>query len=166
MLPKCRITPIEDVRGVRSMWIQHLIGHCIQTRLWGKDLNSASHMPADLNHSCFQGLQVKWSQSLSCQMCPARFNPDQTGLSQVGGSESGFRQQPRNLEIVSFRARMRRAMSGCEEESRCKIDVRRLSLFFFRAGNFPFSFDSCLVQVSPSESKRAQVNPRKPRESK
>ena len=55
-------------------------------------------------------------------------------MSEVGGSESAFRQAPRNREIVSCRASVRRAVSGCEEESRCKNDASRLSLFPFRLG--------------------------------
>ena len=65
-------------------------------------------------------------------------------ISEVGGSESGFRQAPRNREIVSFRACVRRAMSGCEEQSRCKNDARRLSLFPFRLGKlslFPYGLN-------------------------
>ena len=55
-------------------------------------------------------------------------------ISEVGGSESAFRQAPRNREIVSFRACVRRAMSGCEVEFRCKSVAGALSLFPFGDG--------------------------------
>jgi hypothetical protein len=50
-------------------------------------------------------------------------------LSEVGGSESAFRQAPRNREIVLFCACMRRAVFGCEEDSKCKSKARAFSLF-------------------------------------
>ena len=55
-------------------------------------------------------------------------------ISEVGGSEFAFRQAPRSRKIVSFRACVRRAVSGCEEESKCKSHAGRPSLFPFRPG--------------------------------
>ncbi len=56
-------------------------------------------------------------------------------VSEVGGKK---RSGP-NREIVSFRACVRRAVSGCEEESKCKNHAGRLSLFPFVARGLPFS---------------------------
>ena len=47
----------------------------------------------------------------------------------LGGVSSPLGRPPRNREIVSFRACDRRAVSGCEEDSKCKSNACPLSLF-------------------------------------
>ena len=53
----------------------------------------------------------------------------------------GEKRSDPNREIVSFRACVRRAVSGCEVESRCRNGAMRLSLFPFVARAFPFSLE-------------------------
>ena len=69
---------------------------------------------------------------------------------EVGGSESAFRQAPRNREIVSFRACVRRAVSGCEVEFRCKIVAGALSLFPFHLGRLSLFPLGLRIPLSPT----------------
>ncbi len=59
----------------------------------------------------------------------------------LGGVSPPLKAPPPNWEIVSFRACVRRAASGSEEESKVKNEAGALSLFpFWPREAFPFPF--------------------------